>query len=287
MGKTLKSYAEWRLQENMREYDFYFRLLKRLVMSMFKWENLPDGITQRYIEETLFKHGFIIFFKSKMGFIRCCKATGIGLNYYGEPLGFRTISENGFDSEIVKSEDCVVIYNDVLRQPSFYTVHHFAKRLSNIDKTIDLNLEHLKHPYVISCGEGQIETVKKVFEDKTNGVPYILTDESFASHVKSINIFNLDVKNETPLLLDAKERIKNECLTFLGVNNVDIRKRERLTDGETKENNEQISINRGGMLEERQRIELFNKKFDCDIGVSFSPYIDSEISELLGGVGSE
>ena len=57
MGKSLKSFGQWRLEENISNYGFYKRQLKRLVISMFKWSNLPDGIIERFIEECLYYDG--------------------------------------------------------------------------------------------------------------------------------------------------------------------------------------------------------------------------------------
>ena len=280
MGRALKSFAEWRLNENLREYDFYFKKYKRLITSMFKWENLPDGISSRFIEDKLFYNGELIFFKSKYGFYVVSQCTEIGLNDYEEPVGYRAYGVNKIN-EPVMAKDCVPIWNDLFRQGNAQNVHFFSKRLSNIEKTIDINLEQLKNPYIISCPEGQRETVKQVMKQKTDGVPYIFASDDFNSLV-DVRVFDLKIQNHTRELEEVKHSIENEGLTFFGINNVNVLKRERLITGEAEQNDEQITFNKQSMLSARQQaVEQINKKFNQNIKVSINNFIAEEVEKEM------
>ena len=280
MGRALKSFAEWRLNENLREYDFYFKKYKRLITSMFKWENLPDGISSRFIEDKLFYNGELIFFKSKYGFYVVSQCTEIGLNDYEEPVGYRAYGVNKIN-EPVMAKDCVPIWNDLFRQGNAQNVHFFSKRLSNIEKTIDINLEQLKNPYIISCPEGQRETVKQVMKQKTDGVPYIFASDDFNSLV-DVRVFDLKIQNHTRELEEVKNSIENEGLTFFGINNVNVLKRERLITGEAEQNDEQITFNKQSMLSARQQaVEQINKKFNQNIKVSINNFIAEEVEKEM------
>lgn len=281
MGKALRSYAEWRRNENLREYDFYFRKFRKLITSMFKWENLPDGISARFIEDKLFFNGKLIFFKSqKLGFYVVSQCAEIGLNDYEEPTGYRAYGVNMIN-EPVLAKDCVPIWNDLFRQGNAQNVHFFSKRLSNIEKTIDINLEQLKNPFIISCPEGQRETVKQVMKQKTEGVPYIFTSDEFSSMV-DVRVFDLNIKNHTRELEEVKHSIENEGLTFFGINNVNVLKRERLVTGEAEQNDEQITFNKQSMLMARQQaVEQINAKFNQNIKVSINNYIADEVEKEM------
>ena len=264
MGK-LKTYAEWRLQENLIEYDFYFNKFKKLLMIMYRWENMPDGISMRYLEEQLFYNGYVIFFKSKLGFYVVCKASPVGFNNYNEFTDFHAVSDDGSINEYVKHENCVIIYNDITRRGSVSDVNYFSKKISNIVKTIDINLENMKNPYIIETPEGQKETVKQVLTKKTNGEPYILVNDAYLKNVKS-SVFNLDIKDYTQSLTLLKNEIINEALTYFGINNVNVLKRERLTSGETDQNNEQILLSKNTYYEcRRKAAEEINEKFKLDV----------------------
>jgi hypothetical protein len=283
MGKALKSFADWRLQENLREYNFYFKKYKRLLMSMFEWQNLPDKISSRFIEDKLFYNGLLIFFKSKeLGFYVVAQATPVGLNDYEEPTGYHAYGVNKIH-EYVKPSECVPIWNDMFVEPNVGNVNFFAKRQSNIQKTFDVNLEQLKNPYIISCPEGQKESVKQVLKQKTDGVPYIFTADEFGDMVR-INVFNLDIKNHTKELQEVMGNENSNALTFFGVDNISIFKRERLTSGEGDENDEQVLINRNSMYKARKKaVKEINEKFDLNIDVVVSAELEKEVQRLGGG----
>lgn len=265
MGKALKSFAEWRLNENMREYNFYFKKYKRLLMSMFEWDNLPDNISSRFIEEKLFYNGLLIFYKSKqLGFYVVAQATPIGLNDYEEPTGYRAFGVNKIN-EYVKPSECVPIWNDMFIEGNVSNVNFFAKSLSNIKKTFDVNLEQLKNPYIISCPEGQRETIKQVMAQKTDGVPYIYVNDDFGT-LTNVTVFDLKIQNHTKELQDVANTIENEGMTFFGINNVNVVKRERVNTSEADQNNEQITLNKKSMLRARKlAVNKINEKFGLNI----------------------
>ena len=284
MGKGLKSFADWRLRENLREYDYYFNKYRQLLLSMFVWEGLPDGISARFIEEKLFDLGQVIFFKSKeMGFYVVSCATQIGFNCYGEPTSYRAYSIDGSINEIVHADDCIPIWNDIFRSGNADKVHFFAKRLSNIEKTIDVNLEQLKQPYIVACPEGQKISVEQFFKKKTNGEPYIFVSDDFNT-MNSITVLQTGVQNYTKDLQDLKHLKESEALTTFGINNVNIAKRERLVSGEAEQNDEQIAINKNSMYQARiNAVKQINEKFGLEISVS----IDNSIIERWESEGNE
>lgn len=286
MGKTLKSYADWRLRESMLEFDFYRRKLERLLLTMFTWENLPDGISERYLERSLYETGLVIFYKSNSGFTKgsfvIAKATPIGYNAYNEPTGFRAYSDNGIINEMVKACDCVPIWNDYQRMGNISNVNYYAKRISNIEKTIDINLEQLKTPTIVTCPEGQKESVKAVFAKKTNGEPLILVDEDFMS-TNSIKVFDLKATNHIPQLSESKREIISDALTFFGVNNVPVSKKERLIVSESEQNDEQIWLNTNVMYRPRAlAVKEINEKFGLSITLSLSNDLRANVENLKG-----
>lgn len=287
MGKALKNYADWRLQESLKEYNFYFKKFQRLLMSLFEWQNLPNGISSRFIENKLFFQGIVIFFESKtLGFPVVSQCTPIGQNDYEEPTGYHAFSVNKIQ-EYVKPSECVPIWNDMFIEPNVANVDFFAKRLSNIQKTFDVNLEQLKNPYLIMCPEGQRASVQQAMKQKTDGVPYIYVNDDFNDMVK-IQLCNLNIENHTKELQEVKSNIISEGLTFFGINNVSVFKRERLTSGESDENNEQVIINKNSMFQARKKaVEEINKKFDLNIDVVVNTDIEAELKKFVGDTNGD
>lgn len=281
MGKMLNNFAKERRKENMLEYNFYFKRIKRMILSMFKWEGLPKGITSQFIEKILFENGFIIFYKSKGGFLKVSRASAHGLNIYDEPTYFKPLlyGDKYSDDGFIRAENCVCVYNDVLKEGNSANAHFFSKKLSAIDKVIDCNMEHLKIPFIISCSEGQVKTIEIMLEKKNNGEPYILANDEMTNI--NTKLWGVDIKNNVPELEEEKRIILNDALTFFGINNVNISKKERLISGETDANDEEININLNSMFQERvSKIDDINKKFATNISVKINKKSLSEIEEI-------
>jgi hypothetical protein len=118
---------------------------------------------------------------------------------------------------------------------------------------------------------------------KTDGVPYIFTSDDFNDLVK-INVFNLQIQNHTKDLEDVKNAVVNEGLTFFGVNNVNVLKRERLVSGEAEQNDEQIVINRNSMFKARKKAVFeINQKFDLNVDVNLSNDFEMELQNFKEG----
>ena len=270
MGKTLKSYADFRLQENLYEYDFYKTQLELYCLSMFKWRGLEQyKISTRFLERSLFYNGFVIFFKSKMlNTFVVGNATGVGLNYYEEPTAYRVRGVNKLN-EIVKASECVVIQNNVLRRGNISSANFFAKELSNIKKTFDNNMEQLKNPYIIECADGQVTTVQNMMSRKQNGEQFIIARPKT---MEGINVTHIDLKiqNHTKDLLEVMNTYESKAKTHFGINNNNVFKRERLVSDETNQNNEEIELNRKLMLDARkQACEEIKEMFDIFVDVKF------------------
>jgi hypothetical protein len=270
----LKTYADWRRQENLYEYEFYRQQLELYCMSMFKWTGLPDKISSRFLEQSLFYNGFVIFFKSKeLGCYVVSNATAIGLNDYEEPTAFRARGVNKLN-ELVKASECVIISNNIMRYGNIASANFFAKELSNVKKTFDNNLEQLKRPYIIECSDGQVATVQNMMARKQNGEPYIIARPKT---MEGINLTTIDLKvqNYTKELLEVMNTYESKAKTHFGINNNNIFKRERLVSNETEQNNEEVELNRKLMLDcRKQACEEIKSMFGINVDVEFVLDVD-------------
>jgi hypothetical protein len=266
MGKTLKQYADWRLHESMVDYHFYERMYERLLITMFTWEGIPDSISERYLERCLYHDGVVAIYQMGGALVASKVEDTDAFNDYDEPTSIRVGS--GWRRKKLSAGEFVLIRNDYLSKPSELAVRHFAKRLSAVDKTIDVNLEQLKQPSIIQCPEGQLLTAKQLWAKRENGEPVIFTAEGLLDNI-DIKVMGLDVHNHIPDLEDTKHEFINESMTYFGINNVNVIKKERLVSGETSQNDEQIQLNLNAMLKPRQdACKELKRIFDIDVSVS-------------------
>lgn len=287
MGKNKKSgfIPPVQYDLNFNTYWDYFNRLKEYAINMFEWVNLPDTIDPRYLELQLFMLGYVCFFKTDItnpnnsginlpdlgdneGTYLCLQCTlGGRFNVYNLPTQYHIYTASGFTTERNKS-NAVIIYNNYLHQPTYKTVELFAYRLYNIERTIDVNLFHLKNPYLAIVPENQVLSVKQLFNQVNENEPNIVADNNL--DVTSFQSISLNAKNDTIELNNLKHQYMNEVLTFFGINNANTDKKERLVTNEVDANNQQLLCSRDVMLNARkQACKEINEMFGLNIDVKF------------------
>lgn len=269
----LLSYQSVAKQLNNITYTNYFYRLMLIARSLFKWNNLPNGINEKWIERYLFSEGSCVFYKDPIIGYMVAKIGNTGaLNYYDEPTTIRPYATNylyenkNTDNQLMNGEDCVIIRNNADCIPTFPMIQLYSADLTNIKRTIDTNIEGQKMPIIIKCTDKQKLSLKQAIKQKQDNEPVIYGDKNL--NTEDINV----LKTDTPIVFDKlqvqKTNVLNECLTFLGINNANTDKRERLVTNEVDSNNEMIQINSDVMLETRkQACKEINKMFGLNISV--------------------
>ena len=139
--------------------QLYNRFLN-LALNRFKWENLPEGITSRKIEEFLVQHGQAMFSKDNGVFI-VLPSYGVGrYDIYNEPLTYNVIGNNY--NKMVDREDGVLIRNNATSSNDYDDLLLFAERINEVEQTMDINLNGQKTPFVILCDEKERLTFKNI-----------------------------------------------------------------------------------------------------------------------------
>lgn len=256
------------LSNNGLTYWQYFNRLLELSVSMFEWHNLPDSVDPRYLEITLFSEGKAVYFKDEvLGDLALrCAASG-WLNVYGIPTQRRAYAANGYQKEL-NDENSVIIWNNYIHTNSFLDVLQFAKRLYTLDRIIDVNVNAQKTPVLVLANEQQRLTMLNLYMKYEGNEPYIFGD-------KNLDINGIKVlKTDAPYLGDQLYRLKtqywNEALTYLGISNVNIQKKERLISDEAIRSAGGTIASRYSRLNaRREAAEQINKMFGTDISVDF------------------
>ena len=253
---------------NDRTYTDYFYRLTLISRAIFKWNNLPNGIDEKWIERYLFTEGRCLFFKDKTKGFMVTKSADFGnLNPYDEPVTVSPFATNYTGDTLENGENCVIIRNNDLMVPTAPTIQLFAYRLAEISRTIDININGQKTPYVILCSDKQKLSMKHVYSQITGNEPAIYGDKTL--DIDGVKVLNTNAPIVFDKLQIQKHSIWNECMTFLGINNANMDKRERLVDDEVQANNEQVEICADVMLKARERAcEEINRIFKLDIPVS-------------------
>lgn len=277
-GKSQSYKFEDSLIVNDATYIDYLNRFRRIALSMFEWVNLPKSMDARYLEQCLYYNGQAsLLFDKQYGFINT-KCAGSGyVNIYGLPdkfncfsYGFNSmrklytglnplLTENQFENQ--KNYECILVMNNWDRTPTAGSMELFAWRLYLAQRTCDVNISGQRFPVMIVGDEKQKMMLENLYTQYNGNQPFIFGNK---------NQLNDDmlkaIKTDSPYVADKiteyKKEIWNEALTYLGINNISVQKKERLTESESNENNELVNLNLQSMLAPRlEACRQFNEKY--------------------------
>ena len=289
MGKK-KTLFEESLALNNLTYQQYINRLTELAISMFEWKNLPSTIDSRYIELRLFMNGSVVYFNDGVIGNLCLDMISSGnFDVYGNPILRRAYSFYNNYQKLLKPSNSVIVWNNYLRTNSILDVKMFAKRLYNLDRIIDVNANAQKTPTIVQGTEKQRLTLINLYKEFDGNAPFIFGD-------KNLDISSLKaISTEAPYVCDKiyqlKTQIWNEALTYLGISNISIQKKERMISDEVTRNQGGTIASRYSRLEcRREGVKKINEMFGTNIEVNFREDIDDVVNSstsILGGDNNE
>ena len=285
MGRRKRDREFWESADlNNASYIQYYDRLTELSISMFEWRNLPDTVDPRFLELTLFANGMAVFFKDEVeDYLALQCAISGPLNVYRIPIRRRAYAVNGYNREL-DDKNSVIIYNNMLHKNSMLDVRMFARELYNLDRAISVNANAQKTPILIRCDENQRLTLENLYMDYDGNKPVIYGDKGLNPNALSV------LKTDAPYVADKLYTLKtqkwNEALTYLGISNVNITKRERLiTDEVTRNQGGTIASRYSRLQSRRMACEQINKMFglnvQCDYREDFQELVDTEESDTI------
>ena len=238
-----------------------------LALNRYKWENLPNGIESRYIEQMLYDNGeCALFDHPDFGLTVLRSSSRENLNIYGEPT---KLSLTGFNEHrTVMMDDCVRILNNDLGLPTQENILYYARRMAEIDDIIMQNLRQQRVPYLFATDENNSFSMKALYDKMYQGEPAIFIDkEMLNGQTENIMV----IPTLAPYLVDKlqiqKQEMERELLTFLGINNT-LEKKERLLQDETNSNNQFIKMSSDIGFKQRQlACKQMNEMFGLNVRV--------------------
>lgn len=249
---------------NNSNFKQYYNRLTELSISMFEWKNLPDTVDPRFLELTLFSDGQAVFFYDEdIGYLALQNILGGKLNVYRVPIERRAYAVNGYQ-KVLSDKDSVIIYNNYLHSNSRLDVEMFARRLYNLDRAIDVNANAQKTPVLIQCDETQRLTMVNLYKKFDGNEPVIFGDKNL--NPNNVKVLKTDAPYVADKLYQLKTQIWNEALTYLGISNINITKKERLITDEVTRNQGGTIASRYSRLEaRREACKAINNMFDLNI----------------------
>ena len=270
-------------------YDYLYRL-KKIATSMFEWVNLPPSMNSRYIEETLYYLGTAaLLWDDNYGFINTKCASAGEINIYGLPTKVNCYSYGYQDMRMLytglnktkDNKECIMVMNTWDRTPTCSTLELFALRLYEAERTCDVNIKAQKTPVMLVVNDSQRLTMKNLYSQYDGNEPFIFGDKDSLS-ADTLKAIKTDAPYIADKLMEYKKEIWNEALTFLGINNLSLEKKERLITDEASSNNEVINMNlQSYLVPRKEACKLFNEKFGLTGDKAIDVRVRSDLFNLI------
>lgn len=263
------------------QYSFWRAYLQNIALAGFTWEGLPAGIDSRAVEYILLHFGIGAMFTDEGGVLFAQAAPADNINMFYNPNKINLFSPAGQNWQRhcnfwvdefreVHQRDAVCLFDNMARKPLMLFIDNYARRLATIDRVIDVNIGAQKTPWIITGAEEAKGTKKDLINKLKHNDQYISVNSAMADTVQ-FEVLQTEAPFVADKLLDTKKRILDEAVTFLGADNANTDKRERVNTQEVLSNNEQVMLMRNSRLKCRKEFcELAN--------VVFSEFLNEEIN---------
>lgn len=267
MGKAKRAKWESALLNNRTYLQYYYRLLE-LAINMYEWKNLPPSVDERFLELTLFSDGMAVFFRDEVLGELCLQCMiGGQLDVYRIPIERTAYATNGYQARLDETNS-VIIFNNYAHTNSMLDIEMYARRLYEIERTIDVNVKAQKTPLIIRATENQRLTIKNLYMQYDGNEPFIFGDKNL--DMDGIKVLKTDAPYVADKLNILKRQIWNEALTYLGIENSNTEKKERLVSDEVTTNLGGVEAQRFCRLNaRRQAAKKINEMFGLNISVDF------------------
>lgn len=255
--------------------NLYLSYLFNISLNMFEYTDMPKSVDTFYLEFIMQTRGLCIIIDDERFGPTALECTiGGKLNHYYMPTAYRGVDPTGELNGNYNAEDVILFKNSPLYAPLLQQLRYYAKQLALASETINVNLDAQWTPYIIQGDKRMLNQFNNFMKKVRSGVRAIFT----AKNLDLMSMLQV-LPTQAPFVAmdvnDVKQTILRECMTFLGIDNANQDKRERVQSAEVYANNTQIIASRNIWLAERQKaVDAFNKKFGTNVKVSFRAYND-------------
>lgn len=266
-------------------YQYWYFKLINILLDMFTWKNLPEGLSSREIELNLIMTGHAVILPKKDGTLFTPLTSLYGYDEYYQPthaVFANPVVVQAHQYEIGK--ECSVIYNNKLKDSLYYIksdgglntfVKRYARLLADIESTIDIYSVNARLTSFPVANDGNVmESLKLFFKKLALGKRAIISDNSIIEEFRNVDINRSNIKDGLNDLLIARDKVLEQYFREIGVKMYNSKKAQ-VTDDEVDANTQLLLISKDDMQDARDEgADMTNDLFGTDMIPELNPKFD-------------
>ena len=264
-----------RIKNNFIALNFY-----NTVISTFGWGNLPKETLPFMPEEQLCFTGKTIFFLDDNGNPKLFPGYMAGnLMENGMYDRYQIIAKNG-KVWTRKYDEIEICFNNSMRFPSAWQVNSISEDCSYALRSVKTALQRTMIPAIITGSTNeQLAEISKLKNPENNlELFYTAFNSAISKSDHSVIDFFDNTKEDVIARWDIFIRFRNLFYTTFGINNVEIQKKERLTESEGESNQE---ITRYTLLQDMLHCRQdFCERVDKKFGHKLEVYLNRDTQSV-------
>lgn len=273
-----------------QNFHTYFKLLTNKCLSLFKWENLPETVDERFLMTQLILNGKVCWFNHQGRLYALNGAPGGEPNVYYEPqtfivanpiIGSKTLtirnkdgseSIDGLDGVLMALTDIDYELTPAAHGGLYGLIYQTAGLLA--DNISSLNVAQINGRASVAFTadtEALAESAEEVLKDIYSGKPYRVLSEDILNKITATPLSSSGQNNTIMTLIEAHQYILASFYNEIGIAGQWNMKRERVNTAETELMTGSLDVSVYNMIKNlKDAVEKINELFGTDIKVELN-----------------
>lgn len=288
--------GEYKGVSNVQDnFDLYFDMLVNKVCNLFKWENLPETVDERFLMVNLMLTGRVCWFDHNGRIYALDGNWGGEPNVYYRPtqfivanpvIGSKTLTvlnkdgSNSIDklTGVIMPLTDADYFNDAERGGLYRLIYQTAGLLA--DNISSLNVSQINgrvSQIWTADNDAMARTVEEVVRDIYEGHPYRVVSQDILNKVNAVPTAQTGQSNTLLNLIEAHQYILASFYNEIGIPSQWNMKRERVNTAETELMTGSLDVSVYNMEKNlKNAVEKINELFGTDISVRFNEEIKED-----------